>query len=209
MSNSRPTVKRTYTPQALAEAQQLGVDLEQVQPARQWVNVHDVRAAARQRSAPRAEAPARRQKTTVQSRWDPQQTIDLDVFGPNPLVEDARQTCAAYGSAVREAPTPTLFADGDLPPFTASGVDPRELRKVPWFARHAVAAAASPATVLAAIEHFAHDLDDPFGEYQHSGAGDYVMRVSNWLRGVGVDRAAYTAAENARYGQWLSENGMQ
>jgi hypothetical protein len=139
------------------------------------------------RPSPRAEAPARRQPLEVRSHWDSTRLVQLDVYGTNPLVEDARQSTGAYASAIRESAPPTMFADGDLPVFTASGVDPRELLKVPWYARHAVAAAPSAATVLEAIEHFAHDAIDWEGKYQHNGALDYTTRVSTWL--VGRSRA--------------------
>jgi hypothetical protein len=179
---------RTYTPPVLAAAARLGVDLERLAGtgAGGRVSVKDVHAAAgTSRPAhlpPRNEAPARRQPVEMKSHWDPQQTILLDVYGPNPIVEDARLSLAAISKgALAQAPAPTLFADGDLPPFLASGVNPSELLKVPWYARHAVAATPDASKVLGAIEQFAHDPYDFFGEYEHQGAMDYVTRVQNWL----------------------------
>lgn len=203
------------TPKVRALAERLSVDLAKVQATGVGgrIRTDDVRAAAglpRQvaPAQPRAEAPARRTPVTVQSHWNPNRTLTLDVFGPNPLVDDARQVSGSYALAVREGPAPTLFADGDLPTFTASGVPVAELRKVPWYARHAVAAAPAAWTVLRAIEHFAHDVDDPAGEYEHNGAADYAQRVKHWLEGRGVERNPYSTEDQAAFDRWMSETDL-
>jgi hypothetical protein len=187
-----PSAGPYVTPAVRATAQRLGVDLAKVQGtgAGGRIRTTDVRAAAPPAAptpAPRAEAPARTQPLEERSHWDPNRTVQLDVYGPNPLVEDARQATGAYTVAIRESAPPTMFADGDLPVFTASGIDPRELLKVPWYARHAVAAAPSAATVFEAIEQFAQDPMDWQGKYQHGGAQEYATRVRTWL--VGRSRA--------------------
>lgn len=53
------------------------------------------------------------------------------------------------------APTPTVFASGDLPPFTASGVDPQMLRGLPPLVRRAAAAEPDAARVLRVVEYVA------------------------------------------------------
>lgn len=189
MSGASSTASEPYvTPVVRAEAARLGVDLKALTGTGVGGRIRrqDVQAAAGVRpggGTVRAEAPARRTPVRVQSKFDDRKTIELDVYGSNPLVDDARLSTGAYPQAVTEGAPPTMFADGELPPFTASGVDPRELRKVPWYARHAVAAEPQPSKVLAAIEHFAHDVDDFDGRYQHPGARDYENRVRAWLAG--------------------------
>lgn len=188
-ASDRPgTVGRVVpaSPRVRAEAARCAVDLAAVTGtgAGGRISLKDVRAAAGLRpggTAPRAEAPARRLPVQVASQFSPQRQVMLDVYGPNPVVEDARLLGLAGSGAA-----PTLFSDGELPPFTSSGVDPRELRKVPWYARHALAAAPSAGIVLGALEHFAHDPADLFGEYQHWGTEDYVNRVRAWLDGFGA-----------------------
>lgn len=111
-------------------AARMGVDLSTVTGtgAGGAITKFDVQnAAARQPSAARAraaqQAPAKR----------PQ------LHARNPLLDElriqGRSTAGAAGSA------PTLFASGDLPPYTASGNPPSELLRLPWQLRHAAAKA--------------------------------------------------------------------
>jgi len=101
----------------------------------------------------------------------------------NPLVEEARRTQPkAYAAALKLAPEPTLFRSGDVPPFTASGMDPQLLLKLPWRARHAVAQAE---TTAAALEMFENYVGDPgLAEIEigvHDEVSDYAHRVNAWL----------------------------
>jgi hypothetical protein len=49
-------------------------------------------------------------------------------------------------------PAPSMFAAGDLPVFTASGVDVDVLRFVPWTDRHSVATTANRAEVFQMVQ---------------------------------------------------------
>jgi len=105
----------------------------------------------------------------------------------NPLVaEIARSRPALFRVASAEAPPPTLFVSGDLPPFVASG-DERVLAALPRppTARHAVAAATTAAEALAIVE----DVSGPRGEWAaaeyagHPGRADCEQRVRAWAIG--------------------------
>lgn len=111
-----------------------------------------------------------------------------DPYGVNPLVDELAETNpAVHQMAMGEAPPPTLFASGDLPPFTASGIDPQVLMKLPYTLRHAAAAESDPAAVLGILEEYA---SDPMFTLEHSGLDDYRNRVHRWA--AGLDKPAVT-----------------
>jgi hypothetical protein len=91
-----------------------------------------------------------------------------------------------------------LFLSGDLPPFTASGVDPDELLKTPWYARHHLASLSDKAKV----EQLVRDYSGPDGDVMaqtdgvasHRGTVDYFNRVRTWLEGG--DKAALAARDD-------------
>lgn len=92
----------------------------------------------------------------------------------------------AFAAASRIRPVPELFAAGALPPFTASGLDPAELLRVPWWARHAVAVEPDRAAAEVLL-----------AEPDRAGAGhpvnrDFEARMRSWL--AAADRAAAEAA---------------
>jgi hypothetical protein len=141
---------------------------------------------------------------TVQAAGPPPAGADPRAYAANPLLDDLREAGQAgstvYAAADRFAgEPPTLFETGDVPPVTASGLDPRQLLAAPWYARHPLAAAATPAEA-------AEILDDVSGpghltaEYRaHVGNADYESRVREWaMRGVDADAAAADRDEAAR-----------
>lgn len=71
-----------------------------------------------------------------------------------------------------------MFESGDLPPFTASGVDPQVLMRLPWRFRHAAAMDRDPARVLAEQHGY-----DSTAELPCTGLEDYIARFRGWLRG--------------------------
>lgn len=118
----------------------------------------------------------------VQSSIDPWKTVTVDVYARNPLLDDARQSSLAYPLAQATAtPAPTVFESGDLPPWTASGVESAQLLRVPWYARHWAAAEPDRGAVLAAVEHFASTPISGWDKYSHPGAQMYMTRVKAWL----------------------------
>lgn len=187
---------RKVTPLVRRVAAQHGVDIDQVTPTGVGgrVSRNDVLAhAAKHRPAMTmpvrvvAGPPVRRQVQEQRSVWSSGTKVQIDGYGANPLVEDARQANPAlYAAASSEAPAPTLFVSGDLPLFTASGADPALLRQLPWCARHAGAHATAP-ELATMLERYAGPagwtaaaMDHPEDQGEN---GAYRARVSNWLSG--------------------------
>lgn len=114
----------------------------------------------------------------------PPARVVIDPYGPNPLAEDYKQVNpATYGISEREAgPAPKMFAGGtqDLPAFTASGIDPRLLLKLPYGIRHATAAEPDMATVHGIFEQY---TDEPTTVLEHEGWSAAIGRIRNWAAG--------------------------
>jgi hypothetical protein len=71
------------------------------------------------------------------------EAVKTNAYALNPLADRVRAERRSNGRWATAAPT--LFATGDLPAFTASGIPVDSLLQVPWSARHAMAAAPTPA----------------------------------------------------------------
>ncbi|KIC66309.1 hypothetical protein [Pseudarthrobacter phenanthrenivorans] len=104
-------------------------------------------------------------------------------YALNPLLDiEAQQRPVLVEVAKAEETPPTMWATGDLPPFTASGLDPQLLAMVPWQIRHAAALEPDRAKVLAMVEDGA-GLESLHTEEEHEGLRNYRERVNNWLSG--------------------------
>ncbi|MCU1612779.1 MAG: hypothetical protein JWO98_319 [Frankiales bacterium] len=141
----------------------------------------------------------------VRSIFAPTVVVNIDQWGVNPLLEDAQQAVpAAVALATQQnGEPPTMFDSGDLPPFTASGVDPRFLALLPWRIRHAAAMAPNAVVVLGWVEQYGHD---DTVEMRSPGLDEYVGRFRMWLRGQwtnpnhrGADAAAVETAAGDLY----------
>lgn len=141
----------------------------------------------------------------ARSVFKPAFTVLVDPWAVNPLLDDANQSVPATVAAatVTNGQAPTMFDSGDLPPFTASGVDPRFLANLPWKIRHAAAMEASSVTVLKWVEEFGHDdtVDMAVG-----GQWQYINRFRDWLAGrwtnpsfKGADAATQATADADLY----------
>ena len=110
--------------------------------------------------------------------------VRIDPYAANPLADDYREVNAAtYAAALSEGgPPPKMFSAGtsDTPAFTASGLDPKLLLKLPYTARHAVAAEPDLATVHGIFEQSA---DDPYLTIWHEGFDAAIARVRTWAIG--------------------------
>ncbi|MFD8556799.1 E3 binding domain-containing protein [Streptosporangium canum] len=146
-------------------------------------DVYQASAARRARtqaaaaSPPAPKAPAKRRLPRVDA-------------SRNPLVAAAQADGGGAYLDAHAAMPPTLFASGDLPPFTASGIAPSALLSVPWFARHAVAAEKSPAAAAEMLEAFSGPDGDVAAQADsrvtgHEGNYDYRMRVNQWQAAAG------------------------
>jgi hypothetical protein len=108
--------------------------------------------------------------------------IEISRFALNPGEAFYRQLLP--GAAFAYAP-PRMFASGDLPLLTASGVDPSILVYAAWYLRHSAALTDSRAHVLEIVEESATDVGpDPEALQIESGRdrwADYFSRISRWV----------------------------
>ncbi|GAA3785567.1 hypothetical protein [Micromonospora maritima] len=111
----------------------------------------------------------------------------MDAYALNPLVDEARRTQReAAARAEQTGPPPTLFARGDLPAYTLSGVDPGRLLEVPWPARHAVATTRDRAEAERLLAEYADDPDGMGASYDFADLAAnqlYERQVARWLDG--------------------------
>lgn len=116
----------------------------------------------------------------------------------NPLIAAAYVNNHDLASrAARLSPEPTLFAAGDLPDFTASGIDPKVLLQVPWNARPTLAAEPSKSKVFAAVEQFngvedLHEAELVAIDYDlvSPAVAEYQRRVNAWLAAAMTEQEA-------------------
>jgi hypothetical protein len=92
-------------------------------------------------------------------------------------------------AAERGGPPPRLFANGDYPTSTASGLDPQALVGLPWRAR--LAAAWEP--TMASAHQIAERYADEYGEWmaasdlsRHPAVTDHVTAVHAWAATSGL-----------------------
>jgi hypothetical protein len=113
------------------------------------------------------------------------------LYASNPLLTEMRALKPALvAAAMAEDPNPPmLFEDADLPPVTASGLDPAVLTGQPWPLRHYLAAAPTMAAVYELTQKYADDPDMARVDLAHAALNAaYVSAFSRWLAGTG-DRA--------------------
>lgn len=184
------------SPPVRAQADSLGVALSSVTGSGPGgrIRIADVTAAAgsrssRSESAPRSARPPRpRLVVEEQSVWTPTMRVEgasglvrgqppivgVDVFGPNPLLEDMKQAVPSqYAEAVKRNGTPpTLFAVADLPLFLASSLDTQLLLQLPWVLRHAAASIDSGNKLSALFETFGSPDETTYFAARNAAAGD-------------------------------------
>lgn len=114
-------------------------------------------------------------------------TYRPDPYALNPLADELRELQPAlYRAAARSGPPPTLFAVSDIPPFTASGIDPVLLMSLPWQARHPAAETRDRRVAQQIFEDYAGNPDMAGWQYnQHRSNTDYILRVRDWAMGKG------------------------
>lgn len=123
----------------------------------------------------------RRDRSAFNSRVD----VEVDAFGRNPLLDDARQVMPHMAS--RLASAPTLFATGDLPLVTASGNPPSMLNQLPARLRPGAARASQQRFAELVLDcatedgaayalMYAPEANDP-------GWYEYEQRMRDWLAG--------------------------
>jgi hypothetical protein len=112
--------------------------------------------------------------------------ITLDRYARNPAVDFFTQVMPGADLG----PAPTMFALGDLPVITGSGLDPQVLLFVPWFLRHSAAIATNRSTVMVMIEEGATG-DPDLDRLQNDGGREqlqaYFLRADEWVRAKPVE----------------------
>lgn len=123
---------------------------------------------------------------TIDSLIVPSAQVTIDPYGTNPLADEHKQYDPGYVQRRQLAGgwpglAPKLFTSGseDLPAFTASGIDPQLLLRLPYRIRHYAAAMVSPDQVY---ELFERHAADPFAHIPHPGLDEAVRRVRRWAR---------------------------
>ncbi len=136
-----------------------------------------------------------------------------DAYGTNPLAEEIRERDPyrfAQVAAVK-AP-PKMFANGtaDVPAFTASGIEPDLLLRLPGGIRHAAAANPDIVQVHTWFEDYA---GIPEVEIDHEGLRAAKLRIEDWLANTDLDprtpeqRQADDDAEYEMYERSLDPQG--
>jgi hypothetical protein len=113
--------------------------------------------------------------------------IQVDRSALNPGESFYRQLLKGSSFA---GPAPQMFGSGPLPVITASGIDPVQLRWVPWFYRHTAALTESRALVVAIIEQGLTGAIDPLANQTAEGRElwqDYAGRIAQWVQDVPLD----------------------
>jgi hypothetical protein len=147
-------------------------------------------------------------------------------YARNPALAEL-QARGEYRAALAVNPSPpTLFASGDLPPFTASGLDPAILANVPWYSRHALAAEGDRGKALDMYERLTGpEAVVAAADYQnHQGNSEYQSRVLGWAmagadrleeqqeearQAAAVDEAAAVAAAVGPVEDWTDEQAYE
>ncbi|UPW02874.1 hypothetical protein M1C57_14295 [Rhodococcus pyridinivorans] len=119
---------------------------------------------------------------TATSMFDRNRTVEIDPYGLNPLLEDYRGVNPLLVDiATRQnGEPPKMFLSGlaDLPEFTASGIPPTSLLRLPFGVRHAAAAEPNLARAQHLFEQYA---DWPGAIIDHRGLRDAIARFTSWL----------------------------
>lgn len=188
------------TPAVRVTAERLGVDLARVQGTGTAgrITVNDVRAASPQRRAAQ-DALGERARATRTSAGRPSgvqvlvqndhlgMEVNVDATSRNPLLDALRKSRPDVArAALKVAPAPTLFAAGDLPPFTAAGIPPTRLLDLPWQLRHTAAQESDTSALSRLFEEFVPVTEGmaSYAALSHGSARgnvDYEDRFKYWV----------------------------
>lgn len=119
---------------------------------------------------------------TIGSLVQPGQVAEIDPYSPTALEDEYKSINPnVYSLALRDVgPAPKMFLAGtsSLPEFTASGIAPESLLKLPYRVRHAAAADPDRSSVQRLFETYA---DWPDATLECPGLREAVGRVQSWL----------------------------
>ena len=108
------------------------------------------------------------------------------LYAANPILDELRRARPGLvAAAMADDPEPPrLFDDRDLPPFTASGIDPSVLATLPWPLRRPVAEAPTLKIAYALVERYAGQPEMARTDLATARANlPYVQSMSLWLKG--------------------------
>ncbi len=132
--------------------------------------------------------------------------MTVNLYAANPLADAAREGDPAWYAAISAAvPAPKMFAGGtaDLPAFTASGIDPQLLLRLPYGVRHAAAAEPNLAAAHTMFESYGNE---PTAVVDHPGLQDAQDRVNAWWTSTDPDTRTpeqKQAAEDAAFAAYF------
>ncbi|MCD4525235.1 hypothetical protein [Nocardioides sp. cx-173] len=137
--------------------------------------------------------------------------LGVDTYGPNPYVTDLSASYpGVFGAATERQAAPTLFAGGDLPPFTASGLSPEMLKELPFTMRHAAASERDTAKLLDWIERAVAEHERvKYAVLDHPGLAAYRDRVNAWVNGLNPDELRRSQPGEAVYPQSFQSPRMR
>lgn len=140
-----------------------------------------------------ATAPPTPTPAPVAASTTPRPAGNGPAYAKNPLIDEVLASSrTVYRHALTGGAPPTLFSAGDVPAETMSGIDPVQLLRAPWTARHAIAAARTQAEAAELLELVSGpdgaETAHMFELDQHPGNRDYRTRVDSWwTEGVRVE----------------------
>jgi hypothetical protein len=137
--------------------------------------------------------------------------LRVDTYGPNPYVADLSGTHpGVFTAASQRQSAPTLFAGGDLPPFTASGLKPEVLVDLPFTMRHAAASERDTTKLLDWVERAVAEREQmKYGVLDHPGLAAYRDRVNIWVNGLNPDELSPLQPGEAAYPQSFQSPRMR
>lgn len=113
-------------------------------------------------------------------------------YGARPDPDSMDALLAEAASTPPPGRQPTLFPEGDLPSFTASGIPPQVLNQVPWQARPAMARATTTAAAYQMLAKYTGETGASEAEYDampggplHADVVEYSRAYERWSGGFG------------------------
>lgn len=105
--------------------------------------------------------------------------VYVDPFDTNPLEQEAAwRWHELYMAKTSQAPKMFQGGQADVPAFTASGLDPQQLLKLPAGVRHYAAAEPDLEKVHGLFEQYAND---PYAIVPHEGLKEAARRIEKWM----------------------------
>ncbi|MCH1867083.1 hypothetical protein [Nocardioides sp. CFH 31398] len=128
-----------------------------------------------------------------------------DPYSANPLAEMlAERDPWRFDRLTKVSTPPKMFANGtaDVPAFTASGIEPNELLRLPFGVRHAVA---ENPDIVAVYQMFEQYAGIPEMEIDSPGLQDAKIRAEQWMRDTDTRTPEQIRADEAENEAWYQQ----